>query len=113
MYLKINPFVTVQGQGREVIDQDSYLIHSWWILNMTTRATYEKYASRFPNVVVVLLLRVFQFPVKHSRPYNKNEYKARRVNRGELVLEWKSYRCHVHTAFVVVNILSANRASFN
>ena len=29
-YLKINPFVTVLGQDRKVIDQHSYLIHSWW-----------------------------------------------------------------------------------
>ena len=28
VYLKINPFVTVLGQGRKVIDEQSYLIHS-------------------------------------------------------------------------------------
>ena len=28
MYLKINPFVTVLGQDRKVIDKHSYLIHS-------------------------------------------------------------------------------------
>ena len=27
VYLKINPFVTVLGQDRKVIDQHSYLIH--------------------------------------------------------------------------------------
>ena len=29
VYLKINQLVTVLGQGRKVIDQHSYLIHSW------------------------------------------------------------------------------------
>ena len=28
------------------------------LLNMTTRVTYEKYAPRFPDVVLVLILRV-------------------------------------------------------
>ena len=49
------------------------------LLNITTpRVTYEKYASWFLDVVVVLILRVwtsvFYFPVKHSRPYKNCGY---------------------------------------
>ena len=32
VYIKINPFVTVLGQDRKVIDQHSYLIRSWFLL---------------------------------------------------------------------------------
>ena len=49
------------------------------LLNITTpRVIYEKYASWFLDVVVVLILRVwtsvFYFPVKHSRPYKNCGY---------------------------------------
>ena len=49
------------------------------LLNITTpRVTYEKYASWFMDVVVVLILRVwtsvFYFPVNHSRPYKNCGY---------------------------------------
>lgn len=37
-------------------------------LNIITRVTYKKYATRFPDVVIVLIPRVSLFPVKHSRP---------------------------------------------
>ena len=36
------------------------------------RVTYKKCDTWFPDVVVVLIRRVFQFSVKHSRPYNKH-----------------------------------------
>ena len=48
------------------------------LLNMTTRITYEKYDGRFPGVLCVLILRVFYFLVKHSRPYYKTEIKSLR-----------------------------------
>ena len=35
------------------------------LLNMTNRVTYEKYVNRLPYVVVVLILRMFYFRVKH------------------------------------------------
>ena len=33
---KINPFVSVQWQGRKVIDQHSYPIHSWMMIVSAT-----------------------------------------------------------------------------
>ena len=39
---------------------------SW--LSTTIRV---KYAIRFPGVQIVLILRMLQFLVKHSRPHNK------------------------------------------
>ena len=49
------------------------------LLNITTLlVTYEKYVTRFRDVVVVLILRVctwvFQFPLKRSCPYNDHGY---------------------------------------
>ena len=48
--------------------------------NMTTRVTYGKYATQFPDVVATLILPVFEFPVIHSHPYNKFIY----LNVGKL-----------------------------
>ena len=49
------------------------------LLNITTLlVTYEKYVTRFRDVVVVLILRVctwvFQFPLKRSYPYDSCGY---------------------------------------
>lgn len=41
------------------------------LLDMTSRVTYEKYATRFSDERAVLILRVFYVPAKRSRPYNK------------------------------------------
>ena len=41
------------------------------LLNITTPVTYEKYATWFPDEVVVSILQVFLFAAKHSCPYDK------------------------------------------
>ena len=46
------------------------------LLNMTTHITNEKYDSRFPDVPVILIPRVFYFTVKRSSPYYKTNIRS-------------------------------------
>ena len=68
---------------RVVFQQETNQVHSvkfekagvvTSLLNICTLVAYEKYATRLPDVLVVLIQRVFQFSVEHSRPFGNQPY---------------------------------------